>query len=98
MVRCFFFFFTDIKVHTCDAHRFRVVKSVKKRTLKIPSHRCEYNINIVFQEIGLEGVDSIMWLRNRDKWGAVVNTLMKFQIPQNAGNFLTSWQTSSSME
>jgi len=55
----FLYIINGYKIHTSDAHRFSVVKSVKKRTLKIPSHSCEYNIKRDFQEIELKGVDTI---------------------------------------
>jgi hypothetical protein len=31
--------------------------------------------------------------KSRDRWSAVVNTVMSFGFPQNAGNFLGGWAT-----
>jgi len=36
-------------------------------------------------EIKWEGVDWMNLLQNRDKWLAVVNTVMKLWVPSNAG-------------
>jgi hypothetical protein len=46
------------------------------------------------QKVGLGGsVDWINLAQDRDRWWALVNKLMKLQIPQNAGNFMTSFGT-----
>ena len=37
----------------------------------------------------------LMWLGTQTKWRAVVNTVAVLCVPQNAGNFLTSWQNTS---
>ena len=36
------------------------------------------------------GMDWINLAEDRDKWGAVVNAVMKLWLPWNVGNFLTS--------
>jgi hypothetical protein len=41
------------------------------------------------------GVDWIDLAQVRDTWWAVVNIVMKLQVPQNAGNFLTGFGTVS---
>jgi hypothetical protein len=41
-------------------------------------------------KIGFGDVDWIHWAQDRDRWRALVNTVMNLQVPQNAGNFLTS--------
>jgi len=47
------------------------------------------------KEAGWEGVNCIYLFQGGDKWWALVNTVMNFRIPHNAGNFLTIWRTIS---
>ena len=42
-----------------------------------------------------QGTDWINMVQDREKWQAVANLVIKSQVPQNAGNFLTSWRTIS---
>ena len=37
----------------------------------------------------------MVWIdpaKERDRWWTLVIAVMNFQLPQNAGNFLTSWE------
>jgi len=36
------------------------------------------------------GMDWIEMAQDRDRWWAIVNTVMNLRVPQNSGNFLTS--------
>jgi hypothetical protein len=42
------------------------------------------------REIGFKGMDWIHLTQDRNQWRAVMNTEMNLQVPQKAGNFLTS--------
>jgi len=50
----------------------------------------EDNIKMGLQEVGCGGVDWIELTQDRDRWRALVNVVMKLQVPKNAGNFLFS--------
>jgi len=40
--------------------------------------------------MGCEGVEWIQEAQDRDQWRALVNAVMKFQVPYKLSNFLTS--------
>ena len=61
-------------------HRVLVGKPDGKRPLGRPRHRWEDNIKMDLQEAG--GVEAWMELaQDRDKWGALMHTVMNFRIP-----------------
>jgi hypothetical protein len=51
------------------------------------------NIKMDVREIGWDGVDWIELAEDRDQWRALVNTVMNFRVPQNAGKFLSGCTT-----
>jgi glutaredoxin-related protein len=61
-----------------------------KGKLERPRCRWEDNIKRNVKEIGWEGADWINLAQNTDKRRALVNTVMNFRVPRNAGNFLTT--------
>jgi hypothetical protein len=64
-----------------DTYGVAVEKLEGKRQLGRPRRRWEDNIKLYLQEIGWERVDWIALAQDRDKWGAVVNTVMNLRVP-----------------
>jgi hypothetical protein len=52
-----------------------------KESLGRPSRRCDDNIEIDFLEVGYEVMDWISLAQDRDRWRAVVNTVMNLRVP-----------------
>jgi hypothetical protein len=46
-----------------------------------PKRRWEDNIKMDLREIGFGDVDRIHWVQGRDRWRALVNTVMKLRVP-----------------
>jgi hypothetical protein len=52
-----------------------------KRPLERPRRRWLGNIKIALKEIGWDGVDWIDRAEDRDQWRALMNTVLKLQVP-----------------
>ena len=65
-----------------------------KRPLETPKHRWDYNIKKFLEEEGRGCGDGMELVQDRDRWWALVSTVMYFGVPYNAGNFLVSCKTS----
>jgi hypothetical protein len=52
-----------------------------RRPLGRPRRRWEDNIKMHLREIGFGDVDCIHWVQDRDRWRAVVNTVMNLRVP-----------------
>ena len=61
-------------------HRVLVGKPEGKRPLGRPRRRWEDSIKMDLQEVGL-GVDWMELAQDRDRWRALVNTVMNFRVP-----------------
>jgi len=75
-------------------HRVLVGKPEGKRPLGRPRHRWEDNVKMELQKVGGGCGDWMELAKDRDRWRALVSTVMNFQVPKKAGNFLTSCRTS----
>jgi hypothetical protein len=62
-------------------HRVLVGKPEGKRTLGRPGRRWEDNIKRDLQEVGGDCGDWMEWAQDRDRWRALVNTVMNFRVP-----------------
>ena len=71
-------------------YRVLVGKPEGKRPLGRPRRRWEDNIEMgFFQVVGRGGMDWIELAQDRDRWRGLVNAVVNFRFPQNAGNFLS---------
>jgi hypothetical protein len=52
-----------------------------RRPLGRPRRRWEDNITMDLGEIGFGDVDWIHWAHDRDRWRALVNTVMNLRVP-----------------
>jgi hypothetical protein len=69
-----------------DAYRALVGKPEGRRPLGRPRRRWEDNIKMDFREVGWGGVDWIDLAQDRDRWRALVYTVMNLRVLYNAGN------------
>jgi hypothetical protein len=63
------------------AYNILVGRLEGRRPLERPRRRWEDNIKMDFREIGFGDVDWIHWVRDRDRWRALVNTVMNLRVP-----------------
>ena len=75
-------------------YRVLVGKPEGKRPMGRPRRRWEINIKMDLQEVGGGFGDWMELARDRDRWRALVSTVMNLLGSKNAGNFLTSCKTS----
>ena len=66
-------------------HRVLVGKPEGKRLLGRPRHRWENNIKIDLQEVGGGCGDWMDLAQDRDRWRALVSTVMNFWVPKMQG-------------
>jgi hypothetical protein len=62
-------------------HRVLVEKPEGKSPLGRPRRRCEDNIKRDLQEVGWDCGDWMEWAQDRDRWRALVSTVMNFRVP-----------------
>jgi hypothetical protein len=64
-----------------NAYRLLVGKPEGKRPLERPRRRWMGNIKIDLGKTGWDGMDWIDLAQDRDQWRALVNTVIKLQVP-----------------
>jgi hypothetical protein len=62
-------------------HLILVGKPEGRRPLGRPRRRWEDNMKMDHGEIGIGDVDWILFAQDRDRWRALVNTVMKLRVP-----------------
>ena len=62
-------------------YRVLVGQSEEKGPLGTPWRRWEDNIQKDLKEVGCGGVDWIVLVQDRDRWRALVNTVMNLRVP-----------------
>jgi hypothetical protein len=63
------------------AYNILVGRPEGRRPLERPRRRWEGNIKMCLREIGFGDVDCIHWAQDRDRWRALVNTVMNLRVP-----------------
>ena len=66
-------------------HRVLVVKPEGKRPLGRPRRRLEDNIKMDLEEVGGDCGDWMELAQDRDRWRALVNTVMNLRVPKMRG-------------
>jgi hypothetical protein len=64
-----------------NAYRLLVGKPDRKRPLGRPRHRWVDNIRMDLGEVGWGNVDWIGLSKDRNRWRALVNSVLNFQVP-----------------
>jgi hypothetical protein len=63
------------------AYNILVGRPEGRRPLGTPMRRWEDNIKMDLKEIGFGDGDWIHWAQDRDRWRALVNTVMNLRVP-----------------
>jgi hypothetical protein len=63
------------------SHNILVGRPEGRRPLGRPRRKWKVNIKMDLREIGFGDVDSIHWAQVRDRWRALVNTVMNLRVP-----------------
>jgi hypothetical protein len=63
------------------AYNILVGRPEGRRSLGRSRRRWEVNIKIDLREIGFGDLDWIQWAQDRDRWRALVNTVMNLLVP-----------------
>jgi hypothetical protein len=64
-----------------NAHKLLVRKPERKRPLRRPRRRWVDNVRMDLLEVGWDDVDWIGLAKDRNRWRAVVNSVLNLQVP-----------------
>jgi hypothetical protein len=78
-----------------NAYRLFVGKLEGKRPLGRPRRRWLDNIRMDLGEVGWGNVDWIGLAGDRNRWRALVNSVLNLRVPRNAGKLSTGLTSSS---
>jgi hypothetical protein len=68
-----------------NAYRLLVGEPEGNRPLRRPRRRWVDNVRMDLVEVGWGDVDWVGLAQDRDRWRALVNSVLNFRVPQNAG-------------
>jgi hypothetical protein len=68
-------------VEVRGAYNILVGRPEGRRPLGRPRRKWEHNLKMDLGEIGFGDVDWIRWAQDRDRWRALVNTVMNLRVP-----------------
>jgi hypothetical protein len=76
-----------------NAYGLLAEKPEGKRPLGRPRRRWVYNIRMDLLELGWGDIDRTGLARDRNRWRAIVNSVLKLRVPLNAGKLLSGYAT-----
>jgi hypothetical protein len=76
-----------------NTYRLLVGKPEGKRPLGRPRRRWVDNIRMDLGEVGWRGVEWIGLAQDRNRWRALVNTVLNLRVPQNAEKLFSGLAT-----
>jgi hypothetical protein len=76
-----------------NAYRLLVGKPEGKRPLGRPRRRWVDNIRMDIGEVGWGDVDWIGLVQDKNRWRALVNSVLNHRVPYNAGKLLSGYTT-----
>jgi hypothetical protein len=80
-----------------NAYRLLMGKPEGKRPLGRPRHTWVDNIRMDLGEVGWSDVDWIGLAQDKNRWGALVNSVLNLPVPRNAAKLLSDLSSSAQL-